>query len=317
MTPGIGPPLLWGGFLALLAAGLAVDLVAHRRPRDLALGEAVRWTAGWVAAAMACAGAVWLLRGGQASLQFLAAYSVEWALSMDNVLVFAALIAGLAVPARQRYLVLFAGSLGAIVLRLAFLVAGSALLGRFAWLTYVFGALLLVLSGRMALQSTGGAGPPAGGLAGSLRARPRLRRLAPPLVAAALLVTVADVVFATDSIPAVLAMTRDPLVAFGSNAMAVLGLRSLYFVVQDLMGRLRYLRPALALLLVLAAGRMIAAPFVDVPIVLSLVATVGIPSAAAAASLLSPARGARYVGLSMSAADEAPGSLPNGGGTPP
>ena len=283
--------LLWGGFLALLACCLAIDLHAHRRPRELGLGDALRWTAVWVGLAAVCAAAVWLLMGSELFMQFLAAYSVEWSLSVDNVLVFAALIAGLAVPARHRYAVLFFGSLGAIVLRLGFLLAGSALLGQFGWLTYFFGALLLVAAVRILREPSAGDQPKA---AGEPPAPPRLlsRLPVPPLVLTALAVAVTDLMFATDSVPAVLGMTRDPFIAFASNAMAVVGLRSVYYLLEAAVLRFRYLKPALVTLLVFVGIKMVADPLVpgDVPPAVSLGAILGILGAAALASWLLPRR---------------------------
>ncbi|TMC03344.1 MAG: tellurium resistance protein TerC [Chloroflexi bacterium] len=282
--------LLWGGFLALLACCLAIDLRAHRRPRELGLGDALRWTAVWVGLAVLCAAAVWLLEGSELFMQFLAAYSVEWSLSVDNVLVFAALIAGLAVPARHRYAVLFFGSLGAIVLRLAFLLAGSALLGQFGWLTYFFGAFLLVAAVRILRE------PSAGGQqkAAEPPATPRLlsRLPVPPLVLTALAVAVTDLMFATDSVPAVLGMTRDPFIAFASNAMAVVGLRSVYYLLEAAVLRFRYLKPALVTLLAFVGIKMLVDPLVpgDVPPAMSLGAILGILGVAALASWLLPRR---------------------------
>jgi len=310
--------LLWGGFLALLACCLAIDLRAHRRPRELGLGDALRWTAVWVGLAVLCAAAVWLLEGSELFMQFLAAYSVEWSLSVDNVLVFAALIAGLAVPARHRYAVLFFGSLGAIValttgdasadtgrhgppapapdagpggvLQLGALLAGSALLGQFGWLTYFFGAFLLVAAVRILRE------PSAGGQqkAAEPPATPRLlsRLPVPPLVLTALAVAVTDLMFATDSVPAVLGMTRDPFIAFASNAMAVVGLRSVYYLLEAAVLRFRYLKPALVTLLAFVGIKMLVDPLVpgDVPPAMSLGAILGILGVAALASWLLPRR---------------------------
>jgi tellurite resistance protein TerC len=282
--------LLWGGFLALLAGCLVVDLRAHRRPRDVALGDAVRWTAIWVGLGLICAAAAWPLLGTQASLQFLAGYSVEWSLSVDNVLVFAAILAGLAVPARRRYAVLFYGSLGAIVLRLAFILAGSSLLGHFGWFTYFFGAFLLVAAVRIAREPAAGAEPDAG----PPRQLPELLRRLPasPLLLTALAVAGTDLAFATDSIPAVLGMTRDPFIAFASNAMAVLGLRSIYFVLEAAALRFRYLKPALVTILALLGVKMLVDPLVpgDVPVALSLGVILTILAVAILASWLRPGR---------------------------
>jgi tellurite resistance protein TerC len=286
----IGPHLLWGGFVVLLAGCLAIELRAHRRSGGMLLGDAVRWTAIWVGLALACAAAMWRLLGAQASLQYLAAYSVEWSLSADNVLVFAALLAGLAVPARRRYAVLFYGSLGAIVLRLAFILAGSALLGHFGWLTYFFGAFLIVAAVRIAGERAAGGPPPA---SGRRRTPAFLRRLpVSPLLLTAVAVAGTDVAFATDSIPAVLGMTRDPFVAFTSNAMAVIGLRSIYFVLEAAVLRFRYLKPALVTLLTFVGVKMLAGPLIpgDVPVAWSLGAILAILGVAVLASWLHPRR---------------------------
>jgi tellurite resistance protein TerC len=283
--------LLWGGFLALLACCLAIDLRAHRRARELGLGDALRWTAVWVGLAALCAAAVWLLMGSELFMQFLAAYSVEWSLSVDNVLVFAALLAGLAVPARHRYAVLFFGSLGAIVLRLGFLLAGSALLGQFGWLTYFFGAFLLVAAVRILREPSAGDQPKA---AAEPPATSRLlsRLPVPPLVLTALAVAVTDLMFATDSVPAVLGMTRDPFIAFASNAMAVVGLRSVYYLLEAAVLRFRYLKPALVTLLAFVGIKMLVDPLVpgDVPPAMSLGAILVILGVAALASWLVPRR---------------------------
>jgi tellurite resistance protein TerC len=287
---GVGQHLLWGGFVAVLAGCLAVDLRAHRRPREVVLADAVRWTAIWVGVALFCAAAVWTLLGAQASLQFLAGYSVEWSLSVDNVLVFAALLAGLAVPARRRYAVLFYGSLGAIALRLAFILAGSALLGRFGWLTYFFGAFLVIAAVRVAGQPASGDQPEAS----VPRRLPAFVRRLPgsPLLLTVLAVAATDVAFATDSIPAVLGMTRDPFIAFASNAMAVLGLRSVYFVLEAAALRLRYLKSALVAILAFVGVKMLVDPLIpgDVPVAVSLGVILTILVAAILASWLHPRR---------------------------
>jgi tellurite resistance protein TerC len=300
----VSPLLLWMGLLVVLGTCLAVDLWAHRRPHDIPLADAARWTAGWVGLALACAVGIWLLMGGSAFLQFLAGYAVEWSLSIDNVFVFVVVIAALAVPGPYRHRVLFFGSLGAIVLRLTFILAGTALLNRFGWLTYVFGALLLVAAMRFALERDAdepdqvaepgvGAflrrwlpvGPYDGGRLTTVAAG---RRLATPLLLALLLVAITDVMFATDSIPAVFAMTRNPFLAVSSNALAVVGLRWLYFLLEGVMLRFRFLKPALVLLLALVSAKMMAAQVLDVPVALSLIAIVVILGGAALASWVAP-----------------------------
>ena len=302
----VGPPLLWTGLFLVLAAGLAVDLWAHRRPRAVPLADAVRWTAGWVGLAGAFAVGVWLLMGGGAAMQFLAAYSVEWTLSADNVLAFLVVLTALAVPARWRHRVLFLGSLGAIAMRLTLILAGTTLLDHATWTMYVFGMLLLLAAARFALEPEGDAGaadpvePRASGLlrrlvpvsstyvGGRLTTVVGGRRLATPLLFALLAVALTDVMFATDSVPAVFAMTRDPFIAASSNALAVLGLRSVYFVLEGAISRFRYLKPALVFLLVLISAKMMASPVFEVPVVLSLAAIVVVLGTAAVASWVAP-----------------------------
>ena len=310
MTPSVSAQVLWVGLLSLLGLCLAVDLWVHRKPRRISAAEAARWTLGWVGVGLACAVAVFLLLGSDAFLQFLASYAVEWSLSVDNVFVFIVIVSSLVVPTRLRYVVLFFGSLGAIVLRLAFILAGTALLDRFEWLTYVFAGALLFAAWRFFREPLGDENgeteePGTGRLLRRLLPMSssydgaRLttveggRRLATPFLLALLLIAVTDLVFATDSIPAVFAMTRDPLLAFGSNALAVIGLRSIYFLLESVMQRFRYLKPALVLLLTLIGVKMLVDPFLDIPVAVSLGAIAAILGTAALASWIVP--GAREV----------------------
>jgi len=271
--------LLWPGLVAVLAAGLAVELWTHRRARPVSAVSAAGWTAAWVGLASLCAAAIWLALGPGAFAQFAAGYAVEWSLSVDNVVAFIALVVSLAVPRAQRHRVLFLGSLGAIALRLALLVPGSALLTRFAWLTAIFGAVLLLAAARLARELSAGESdqptePAASGVlqrwlprsgdydGGRLTTVVAGRRLATPLLLALLAIGLTDVVFATDSIPAVLAVTHDPFIASASNGLAVLGVRSLVLLVENVSLRLRFLKPALVVLLALLAAKMLAEPIV-------------------------------------------------------
>jgi TerC family integral membrane protein len=307
LTPIVSSQVLWMGLLTLLVIALGIDLWVHRRPRRVGVAEAAWWTAGWVALGLGCSLAIWLLLGSNAFLQFLASYAVEWSLSVDNVFVFVVIVASLAVPVRLRYVVLFFGSLGAIVLRLTFILAGTALLHRFEWLTYVFGVALLFAAWRF-MREPLSEEPEQATEPGTSRLLRRVlplsptydgsrlttvangRRLATPLLLALLLIAVTDLVFATDSVPAVFGMTRDPFLAFGSNALAVIGLRSTYFLLETLMFRFRYLKPALVMLLAFIGLKMLYDPFPlpDVPVVLSLAAIVAILGSAAVASWMVP-----------------------------
>jgi tellurite resistance protein TerC len=301
----IGAVPLWAGFGLLLVACLAIDTWFHRHPRAIPLGEAARWTAGWIALGVAFTGVVWWSLGGDASVQFVTAYVIEWSLSVDNVLVFVLIIASLAVPRAYRHRVLLIGALGAIVLRLSFILGGLELLDHFEWLTYVFGAVLLLAALRLLRSDQSQREAPREGVArvlkkivpisseyhgGRLLVQIGGRGVATPLLLALLTVTLADLVFAVDSIPAVFAVTTDPFLAFSSNALAVLGLRSLYFLVEGAMRSLRYLKPALALVLAFVSLKMLLAAVVTVPVVVSLIVIIGVLGTALAASSAMPRR---------------------------
>jgi tellurite resistance protein TerC len=291
------PPLLmWSGFAALLVLLLAVDLWSHRSPREIPLREAARWTVGWLLLGFAFSGVIWVLRGADASLQYLAGYVVEWSLSVDNVFVFAMLLTGLAVPSGYRHRVLFIGALGALVLRLGFILAAFELLHRVEWLLQIFGVLLVIAAVRFLRADHGGPAPSGGRGArllrrllpvsrdydgGHLVTRVGGRRMVTPMLLALVLVALADVVFAVDSVPAVLAMTDDAFVAFSANALAVLGLRSLYFLLDGAMHRFRSVQPAVALLLAVVGLKLLVTPVVEVPAGLSLSAIVAILGGAA------------------------------------
>jgi tellurite resistance protein TerC len=273
--------LLWVVLAALLVTCLAVDFWFHRRPRDIPLSEGVRWTVSWAATALLFGVFVWLALGSEAAGRFAATYLTEWSLSIDNMLVLVVLIAGAAVPRALRHRVLLVGAVGAIALRLIFIVLGVTLIERFAWLLYAFGGLLLIAGVRLLWPHRPADQP-----------RPPLRRLqtrlsmGSPLIAAMALVIVADVAFAIDSIPAAFALSLDPFIVFSANAFAVVGLRSLYFVVEGTIHRFRFVKPALGILLSFVSMKMLLAAVLDVPVGVSLVVIATILGVAALASWL-------------------------------
>lgn len=309
MAPTVSPLFLWIGLVLLIGSCLAVDLFLHRKPRHVPLAEAARWTGVWVGLAALTGVAIWLLLGGHAALQFAASYAVEWSLSVDNVFVFVLLIGSLAVPPGLRYRVLFLGSLGAILLRLTFILAGSALINRFDWVQYVFGAILLLAAFRF-LREPASDGSEEWGESGLTKLVRRWlpvsgtydggrlttlleggRRVATPFLLALVLVAITDLVFAVDSVPAVFAMTRDPFIAVASNALAVIGLRTIYFLLEGVMLHFRFLKPALVALLTFIALKMLVVPIFDfeVPLLISLAAIVLTLGTAAVASWVLPA----------------------------
>ncbi len=281
-------PFSWALLAALIAALLALDLlVVNRGAHQPTSREALGWVAVWVAAAAAFGGFVWLTRGTTAAGEYAAGYLIEYSLSMDNVFVFALLFGALVVPAAQQHRLLFWGVLGAIVFRAVFILGGTALLDSVHAVIYVFGALLVFTGFRLARAGDHPVDPAHSRVLGLLRrlvpmtpdyregaffVRSGGRWLATPLFAALVLIESSDIMFAIDSVPAVLAITTDPFIVLSSNAFAILGLRSLYFVLADLIPRFRYLKVGLGLLLVLAGGKMLASDLVHLPIWLTLAA---------------------------------------------
>jgi tellurite resistance protein TerC len=300
----IGTPLLWMGFLAFVLALLALDLgVFHREAHAVTLREAGVWSAVWVALALAFNAFVAHAFGTQHGLEFLTGYLIEKALAVDNLFVFYAIFAYFAVPAIYQHRVLFWGVLGALVMRAAFIFAGAALLGQFHWVFYCFGAILVVTALKLFTIPDEGIHPERNAVYKLLRrvvpATPDYRgprfwvaengkRYATPLLIVLLLIEWTDVVFAVDSIPAIFAITSDPFIVFTSNIFAILGLRSLFFLLHGVIGRFHLLKPALAAVLLFVGAKMLLVDFVELPIGLSLAVVAGLIALGIAGSLLIP-----------------------------
>ncbi len=293
---------IWVGFIGFIALVLLLDLgIFHRQAHRVLFKEALGWTAVWVTLAMVFVLVMWVWQGGQVAGEFLAGYLIEWSLSLDNVFVWILIFTHFSVPARYQHRVLFWGIVGAVALRLGFILGGTALIHRFDWITYVFGVLLLVtairfLTRREQERSIGETAilrlvrrfiPVTDSYEGqNLTVRRGGKLLATPLLAVLIVVELTDVVFAVDSIPAIFAVTQDAFVVFASNALAVLGLRSLYFVLAGAVSRFHYLRPALAALLGFVAVKMLIAEWIHIPIGISLASIVAILAVGAFASLI-------------------------------
>jgi len=297
--------LIWGSFLGFLCLLLFLDLgVLHRNRPEVSSREAVVWTAVWVGVAAAFGLVVLAWRGADVAGRFAAGYLIEWSLSIDNVLVFAILVERLRVPAPLRHRLLFLGVAGAIVFRLGFILAGAALLHRFEWVAYLFGAVLLVTAARLLLHRDG-PGPRResrllqlarrkarlhpGFVQGRLLVRQDGRLLGTQLLVALVLIELTDLLFAVDSVPAVFSVTDDPFVAFSSNALAVLGLRSLFFLVAGASARFRHLKPALVVVLAFVGVKMMVSGVVAVPTGTSL-AVIAVALGAGVGLSLLPAR---------------------------
>ena len=299
--------MIWIAFLALIAFVIALDLgVFHRKSHVISLPEAIGWTVTWIALALVFNVGVYFLyelnphgwdidtqqlSGADAAIQFFTGYLVEKSLSIDNIFVIAMIFAHFRVPLAEQHRVLFWGIVGAVVLRGLMIFGGIALINRFEWITYLFGAILIYSAAKILIIRHDTVD-----IANSrvIRAIRRLYpvteqyhgshfftvvdgvRMATPLFVALVLVETSDVMFAVDSIPAIFAITRDPFIVFTSNIFAVLGLRSLYFVLAGLMDRFRYLKLSLVFLLGYIGVKMLLVHHYQIPNVVSLAVIAGI-----------------------------------------
>jgi tellurite resistance protein TerC len=306
----VGTPALWAGFLAFVLAMLAIDLGAfHRKAHEVTVKEAAAWSAVWVALALAFNAAIFIWFGPQRALEFTAGYLIEKDLAVDNIFVFVVIFGAFAVPVVYQHRVLFWGVLGALAMRAAFILAGGAFLQRFHWAIYVFGAILAVTGLKLLLQRNVEPHPERNPL---VRAFQRIfpvshdpsegkfivvregRRHATTLLVALVAVEVTDLIFAVDSIPAIFAVTSDPFIVFTSNIFAILGLRSLYFLLGGVITKFAYLKVGLSFVLIFVGAKMLLMDVYKVPIGASLGIIASILGASVVVSL---SRAARTPGL--------------------
>ena len=297
------PTWAWLVFFGLVLGLLILDLfVLHREARAVPFKEAMWLSVFWIALSLAFGGFVWFLAGVEGAAAYVTAYLIEKSLSLDNVFVFSVIFTSFAVPERYRYHVLFYGVLGAIVFRGIFVVAGTALLSAFSWLVFVFGAFLVFTGLRMFRGGGGGGTDPQNNRALRLFRRfvPTTedyhsdhffvrqdgKRCATPLLAVLVVVESTDVIFAIDSVPAVLSVTQTNFVAYSSIVFAVLGLRALYFALEGLVDRFVYLHYGLAAILVFLGAKFVVQGFgVQVPILASLLVIAAVVTVSIVASL--------------------------------
>jgi TerC family integral membrane protein len=308
---------VWGGFLVLIGTLIAFDLgVLHRKPEVLSVRTALRrWTV-WFGLALVFnvyvyflyeynwlgwgAGSRTDLSGQDAAVQYLTGYLIELSLSVDNVFVIATIFSYMRIPDALQYRILVWGILGAIVLRGIMISAGVMLIYSFEWVSYIFGAVLLLSAVRLLMLRDDGVTPEQSlilQLAGHVYpVAPHLdgghfftmhngRRAATPVLLTLFMVEWADVMFAVDSVPAIFAVTRDPFLVFTSNVFAILGLRTLYFVVSGMMGKFRFVKWSLIVILAFVGAKMILENHIHFPHALSLIVIVGVMSAGVAASI--------------------------------
>ncbi len=300
----LGATWKWVLFNAFVLAMLALDLgVVHRRKHEIKFKEAAAWSAVWIGLALAFAALVAYKRGTGTALQFLTGYVIEESLSIDNLFVFLLIFSWFAVPTSLQHGVLFWGILGAMVLRLLFIVAGVALIERFEWVIYLFGGILVYSGVKMALEKEKKINPDQNPVLKLFRkfmpvtteyegskflVRRDGRTWATPLLLVLLVVETTDLIFAVDSIPAVLAITRDRFIVYTSNVFAILGLRAMFFSLKGAMDLFHHLHYGLSAILVFVGAKMLLGHFFEIPIGIALGVVASILTLSVIASLIWP-----------------------------
>ena len=262
----------WTVLLAFVFAMLLLDLFLHRSHHEIKFKEAAIWSSIWVACGLGVGGIIWAQYGSEYGLQYLSGYVIEKSLAIDNVFVWGLLFAAFAVPKKYQHRVLFLGVVGALAMRSVMIIGGSALIKEFAWILYIFGAFLIYTGIKMFVQRNEHFDLNKSKFYNWLRGKLRLTdsienenftvvkngvRYFTPLFLVLIMVEFMDLVFAVDSIPAIFAVTDEPFLVFASNALAILGLRSMYFLIADLMDKFRYLKEGLSIILVWVGMKMI------------------------------------------------------------
>ena len=298
--------LLWIVFGVLVIVMLALDLgVFHRKAHAVKLREALIWSTVWISLSLIFNLGVYHYLGSEAGLNFLTAYIVEKSLSVDNIFVFILIFSYFSVPSAYQHRVLYWGILAAVVMRAIFIGAGITLIQRFEWIVYVFGFFLVYTGIKMGLRKDEEVHPERNPVLKLFRrffaVAPRYegsrffvkkdgRSIATPLFVVLLIVETSDVIFAVDSIPAVLAITTEPFIVFTSNILAILGLRALYFALAGIMELFHYLHYGLSVILVFIGVKMIIASVYHIPTVLALGVIITTITVCAVASLIWPKR---------------------------
>ena len=278
--------LLWVGFNIFVLILLALDLgVFHRGARTIKIKEALWWSAIWVLVALLFNAVVYFWRGSDTALQFLTGYLIERSLSVDNLFVFLLIFNYFRVPAHFQYKVLFWGILGALIMRALFIAAGVTLIHMFHWVIYVFGAFLIIIAVRMAFEEEKEIHPEKNPVlklfrrfmpvaddyvAGKFFIRKNKKSFATPLFVVLLVIETTDVIFAVDSIPAILAITTDPFIVYTSNVFAILGLRALYFALAGAMELFHFLNIGLSIILAFVGVKMLLSRFYEIPVSVAL-----------------------------------------------
>ena len=298
---------MWIAFWVVVLAALFIDLaVLNKHHGQVSIKEAALMVCIWVSLALIFGGAIWLFEGPQHALEFYTGYVLEYSLSVDNMFVFIMIFSYFAVPQNLQPKVLLWGILGAVVLRFIFIFVGVQLISAFSWMIYVFGLLLIFTALKMLLQKEDEKADP--GNSWVLRLFRKIMPIktdyhgenffvqdagkwfATPLFAALLVIEMSDVVFAADSIPAVLGITQDTFLVYSSNIFAIIGLRSLYFLLAGMAGKFAYLKYGISVILLFVGAKMLLSHYMHVPVWLSLGIIVGVLLLSILASRLFPPR---------------------------
>ncbi len=291
-------------FNIFVAAMLAVDLgVFHRKAHEVNVREALAWTAVWITLALLFDLGVYFWRGPADAMSFLTGYLIEKSLSVDNIFIFVLIFSFFRVDPRYQHKVLFWGILGALVMRALFIFTGITLIQKFHWVIYVFGAFLVFTGIRMAFQHDREIHPEKNPVLRAFRrlvpvtedyrgdrffVRENARSLATPLFVVLIFIETTDIVFAVDSIPAIIAITRDPFIVYTSNVFAILGLRALYFALAGTIKIFRFLNYGLSAILTFIGAKMLIADIYDIPVLISLAVVAGILALSVVASVMKP-----------------------------
>ena len=301
----MGTPLNWIVFNALILISIVLDLrVFHRHPHKIKLREAAIASFGWISVSVLFGLGVLYFRGEQPALEFFTGYLIEKALSVDNLFLFLVIFRAFAVEDRLQHRLLEWGVVGALVMRGIMVGLGAQLIEHFSWVLYVLGGFLVYAGIRMFFKQVD-LHPEKSRIVGFaqryLRVKPEFhgenffvrdggKLFASQLFVALLVIEITDVTLATDSIPAVYGITRDPFIVYTSNVLAILGLRALYFLLAGIIDRLRFLDEGLAVVLVFIGGKMIGEPWVQIPVGISLAVVGGVLLIALVASVLMPGK---------------------------
>ncbi len=300
----VANPTLWVGFNAFVLALLMLDLfVFHRKAHEVKAKEALGWSAFWIGLSLAFNGLIYFWFGRKAALEFATGYVIEKALSVDNLFVFLVIFGFFKVPKALQHRVLYWGVLGALLLRIVFILSGVALLQRFHFVIYFFGAFLVYTGAKLLLQEEQEFDPEKNSILKLVRRfvpsvstyrgtaffiREQGKLLATPLFIVLIVIEVTDIMFAVDSIPAIFAVTQDPFLVYSSNIFAILGLRALYFALAVVMDKFHYLKVGLAFVLMFVGAKMALHDLYAVPVGLSLGIIVLLLGGSIVASLMMP-----------------------------